>query len=432
MGLTLLVLATANAACAALPADITLANQTYTLPDPFTFLNGTAVATADAWSCRRAQIRSLFERFELGDKPPRPPVLSSSFDNATSILRITAGLDGTNTVSWNVNVSYPNTTTANSGPIPALITYGGLSLPRPDGAALLILNNSEIAEQTNPSSSRGKGLFYNLYGSNATAGALTAWAWATSRIIDVLSANQTQLRIDATRVAVTGCSRNGKGAMVAGALDDRIALTLPQESGSGGDACWRISRDMLVNENQLTQTAQEIVRENVWFAPAFDAFGADNYTVGTLPVDHHQLAGLIAPRGLYSTSNTDFLWLGDESSFDCMVSANKIFSSLGVGDRHGFSQVGGHAHCTFPDNQVPELQAFYQRFLFGNQAANTNIVRTTGNWTFNSTWAPWSVPTLVQAGGRTPTTVNEGASNARGGVFVAAVIASVAGSLLWV
>lgn len=406
-------------------------NQTYVLPDPFTFLNGTAVNSAEAWSCRAAQIKSLFQRYELGDKPPRPPVLTSEFDNATSTLRITAGLNATNTVTWSVNVSYPaaNTTAGRTGPVPAVIAYGGLSIPRPDGAAVLLFDNSAVGVQNN-ASSRGQGLFYNLYGSNATAGALMAWAWGTSRIIDVINDNP-QLNIDPTRIAVTGCSRNGKGAMVAGAFDERIALTLPQESGSGGDACWRISRDMLVNQNLLTQTAQEIVGENAWYSAAFDAFGATNYSVGTLPVDHHELAGVIAPRGLYSTSNTDFLWLGDQSSFDCMVTANKIYGALGMASRHGFSQDGNHAHCTFPQDQVPEIQAFYQRFLFGNNAANTNVVRTTGNWTYNSTWAPWTVPNFVQTGAMMTASVSQGASVlVSAGVLVSAVLAGVIGSLL--
>lgn len=53
--------------------------------------------------------------------------------------------------------------------------------------------------------------------------------------------------------------------------------------------------------------------ENVWFAESFGFFGRDNYTVGLLPEDHHELAGLVAPRGLYSTENVGFLWLGDWS-----------------------------------------------------------------------------------------------------------------------
>lgn len=85
---------------------------------------------------------------------------------------------------------------------------------------------------------------------------------AVSRIIDALETTNTG--IDLSRLAVTGCSRNGKGALVAGAFDRRIALVIPQESGSGGAGCWRISDDMLAR-GMDTQTASEIVQENVWF-----------------------------------------------------------------------------------------------------------------------------------------------------------------------
>lgn len=407
------------------------------LPDPFTFLNGTDVRTAADWACRAAQIKALFQRYELGDKPPQPPQMSSDFDAASGALRITAGLNDTATVSWTVNISYPDAANRTTGLIPAVIAYGALSIPRPDGAAVILFNNNDVAAQNGPSS-RGKGAFYQLYGADATAGALMAWAWGVSRILDVLAADTTAIGIDPSRVAVTGCSRNGKGAMVAGAFDERVALTLPQESGAGGDACWRESRAMLVDGGLVTQTAAEIVGENVWFSRAFDAFGAANDSVAALPVDHHQLAALVAPRALYSTGNTDFLWLGAQSSFDCMATARRVFAALGAEDRHGFSQVGGHAHCRFPQEQGPEIQAFYQRFLLGDDAVGTDVFRTTGNWSYNATWAPWSAPSLARAGvsssmaimSQGAVVVSAGRTVSSAGLVVSVVLASVLSGLL--
>ena len=78
-------------------------------------------------------------------------------------------------------------------------------------------------------------------------------------MIDVIEADTSGL-INATALAITGCSRNGKGALVAGALDERIALTIPQESGSGGTASWKVSDWM----GPTVQTLEEIVGENVW------------------------------------------------------------------------------------------------------------------------------------------------------------------------
>lgn len=340
----------------------------------------------DDWACRAAQLRTLFQEYELGWKPPAPPQLSAEFSNNT--LNITAGVND-NTITFSVPVTYPNTT--NPGPFPAVIVFDGVSIPIPPGVAVLTLTVDEIAQQ-NDQSSRGIGLFYDLYGTNASAGALMAFAWATSRIIDILEETPS-VNISTQKLAVTGCSRNGKGALVAGAFDERIALTIPQESGSGGDACWRTSRAMLVNHQLFTQTAWEIISENVWFSTSFDPFGANNYTVGLLPFDHHELAGLVAPRGLYSTENVGFLWLGDWSNYECMKVGNKIFQALSVPTNQGFSQDGPHDHCSFPADQEGEIAAFFSKFLL-DEPADTDVFRTVGNWTYNPSWAPWEVPTL--------------------------------------
>ncbi|KAI9661565.1 MAG: hypothetical protein M1821_008803 [Bathelium mastoideum] len=371
--------------CATLPPNISFVNQTYILPNPFEFLNDSEVTSQADWQCRSAQIRALFQEYELGEKPPAPSEFTPTFAN--NALTITAGT-GQNTINFSVPITYPTNGTA---PYPAIIVYDAASIPIPSNVAVLTLDIDNIAQQ-NDQSSRGVGLFYDLYGTNATAGALMAWAWAVSRVIDGLEALPAA-KINTEKLAVTGCSRNGKGALVAGAFDERIALTIPQESGSGGDACWRTSRAMLVNRNLATQTANEIVQENVWFSTAFDPFAATNYTVGLLPVDHHELAGLVAPRGLYSTSNVGFLWLGDWSNYECMTAANKIYQALGAPDHQGFSQDGPHDHCSFPNDQVSEINAFFDRFLLDEQA-NTTVFRTVGSWSFNATWTPWQVPTL--------------------------------------
>ena len=59
---------------------------------------------------------------------------------------------------------------------PAIITIGGASIPIPAGVAVINLNNDDIALQ-NDGSSRGQGKFFTLYGSGASAGAMSAWAW---------------------------------------------------------------------------------------------------------------------------------------------------------------------------------------------------------------------------------------------------------------
>lgn len=58
-----------------------------------------------------------------------------------------------------------------------------------------------------------------------------------SRMIDVIEASGAQIFVP-TGIGVTGCSRSGKGAFIAGAFDERVALTIGHErdhryAGSG-------------------------------------------------------------------------------------------------------------------------------------------------------------------------------------------------------
>ena len=240
------------------------------------------------------------------------------------------------------------------------------------------------------------GLFYNLYGSRANASAMTAWVWGVSRIIDGLEENPTAT-INTAAIAVTGCSRNGKGALMAGAFEPRIALTIPQESGSGGDACWRISEYEQDSGSQV-QTATEIVTENAWFSSSFDSY-VNN--LNTLPYDHHLLAALIAPRGLISYENTDYVWLSALSGFGCMTATHTVYQALGVATNHGFEQVGGHSHCAWPSSLTPTLEAFVNKFLRG-QSVSTDYFQSNNVFngpTWNKTdWIKWTTPTLVSYG----------------------------------
>lgn len=380
-------LSNACGTCQTSAATTELQKNITSLPDPFTFVDGRPVKDACDWTCRKDEIAHLFQKYELGTKPPKIPNISATFTKSNSTGTLTITLTNSNhTITISPKITYPST---GSPPYPALIGVGGISIPSPSNAALITFDNSAFAQQTS-NSSRGRGLFFTLY-PDSTAGALIAWSWGISRLIDALEITPSA-QIDTTRLGVTGCSRNGKGALVAGAFDDRIALTVPQESGSGGAGCWRVSDEMFAR-GQDTQTAHEIVRENVWFAEEFTPFASTS--VLPLPIDHHLLAGMVAPRGLLVVENSDYLWLGPESTFRCMGAGRTIYEALGVGDRMGFSEVGGHAHCSFPkEKQGSQLQRFYDRFLFGRNAS-TDVFETDQVFAQgNQTWVTWKTPIL--------------------------------------
>ncbi|EQB51796.1 hypothetical protein CGLO_08634 [Colletotrichum gloeosporioides Cg-14] len=367
-------------ACPALPNG--LGPSTSVLPDPFTFQDGGKVTTKADWTCRQAEISSQLQRLELGTLPPKPQSVTASYSGNKLTISVS---DGGKSISFAVTISKPS---GNS--VPAIIAYGAASIPVPSTVGTITFNNDEIAQQQG-GGSRGKGKFYDLYGSGHSAGALIAWSWAVSRIIDALELTPS-VGIDPTRLGVTGCSRNGKGAFVAGAFDSRIALTLPQESGAGGAGCWRIADWQ--NRNGFTvQDAKQIVTENPWFSPNFNQYTSN---VNQLPFDHHMLAGLIAPRPVYIMENPDYEWLGTMSTYGCMGGARKQWQALGSLDTFGYSQVGNHAHCSFPSSQQSELTAFINKFLLKQSAGSTSVYRT--DQTYNNfnvdSWSPWAVPAL--------------------------------------
>lgn len=379
------------------------------LPDPFLGSNGQRITTRAEWACRRAEIAAQVQEYELGPKPPKPSIVTGELDG--SQLRITAGEPG-RTINFSVDIARPPSAPV-EGSIPALIVIGRSPLApvfSERGVAVITFDNDAMGAQGNKregetySNTRGQGLFYELYGKEHPASSMMAWAWGVSRVIDAL-ASTPATHIDATRIAVSGCSRNGKGALVVGAFDERIALTVPQESGAGGSASWRISQAEMdqyratVNPNptggQGIQTLAHASGEQPWFRASFAAFGKTSADVERLPFDHHLLLGMVAPRALFVLDNTDMVWLGAESSFTTSVAAAEIWTALGAQGAMGASQVGGHPHCIeLPQAQLDELGAFIDKFLLGKADANTRVLRSDRITPDRARWIHWSTPAL--------------------------------------
>jgi hypothetical protein len=364
------------------------------LHDPFTLASGSRMTQRAEWICRRAEIGAQLQRYELGPKPPKPASVSaSSVGNQITVFVSEGGAE----ISFTATVTPPATGTA---PYPALITVGPSTLqvnPSQLGLAVINFNSDDIAAQTNRDS-RGVGKFYTLYGQTHAAGALMAWAWGISRLIDAIE-TLPEANIDPDRLGVTGCSRYGRGALVAGAFDERIALTLPQDTGVGGVGPFRIAE---YNHNtwlssgsptgQDVQTLQAAALENVWFTPSFDQFGP---APNKLPLDQHLLLGLVAPRAMLVLNNSSLYYLDRVGSHAGPVVAHEIWEALGVPDAMGTSQVGDRALCAAAPAQTAEATAYIEKFLIGTGTGNTNVLYSSPNFAIDDArWLGWRTPVL--------------------------------------
>lgn len=367
-----------------LPAATALASNAK-LPDPFTSLSGARTATKADWRTRREELSKLAQAFVYGTKPPKPSSVTATFSGSKLALTCT---DSGTSIDFSVTITLP---LAGVPPYPALIVLGSYALPQvgAGGIATIAFNNDEMAQQLDKTS-RGKGKFFDLYGTSIDSGSLIAWAWGVSRVIDGLEQTAPLHGIDVTRLAVTGCSRNGKGALACGAFDERIALTIPQESGSGGAASWRIADDEKAN-GQNIQTASEIIGENAWLGTGFNQFAK---ATAKLPIDQHEVMALCAPRGLLVLEN-DIDWLGPVATYGASKAAHKVYEALGVPNNMGIALSSPHNHCQLPTDQALDLYAYLVAFLLGG-AANTAVDGTTRGIALDEAkWIDWTVPALT-------------------------------------
>jgi hypothetical protein len=352
------------------------------LPDPFLMTSGTRITSRDAWRCRRAEISSQIQYWGSGPKGSPPSDLTATYSAGKLTVVATRG-------SASITLSSTITTPSGAGPFPVVI---GMNTPTGSlpsniftsrGVATMSFDSSQLV----PNSfdvTRGAGTYFSLYPETNT-GAMIEWAWGVSRIIDGLYKTADQNKIDLARIAVTGCSFQGKMALYAGAFDERIALVMPEESGGGGEASWRF---------MATQTGTEdleAAQGTAWYAHNLLQF--KNADAPKLPYDQHELVAMVAPRAILAIENTGIDRLGSEAGSVSMRAATEVYKALGVPDRIGFTQATASSHCAFPNAQTADVAAFVDKFLLGKSTTNTAIAKTP--YTTDLTkWVTWATPQL--------------------------------------
>ena len=156
-----------------------------------------------------------------------------------------------------------------------------------------------------------------LYGPGApTGGALAAWAWLYSEVGEVLTREP---GLAGTPVVAWGHSRNGKAALLAGAVYPGVAGVIAHQSGRGGAALTR---------GTVGETVAQITGEYpFWFTAKYATFAGREIAI---PVDQHQLLALAAPKPVLLGSGDRDRWGDPSGSFRAMQGAWPVYRLHGV------------------------------------------------------------------------------------------------------
>jgi hypothetical protein len=335
-------------------SDETTANpHKDSLPDLMTFKDGTKVKTAAQWPKRRAEIVEDFEREVYGRIPRNVPkvkweITSTREGESGGIATVTKTLVGhvDNSAFPQIKVDIQANFTVpkhRAGRVPILLQFGfgfgfggrggpnswtQQALNKAWGYGTIVPNsiqpdNSKLREGIIGLTNKGKPRHPEDWG------ALRAWGWGVSCLIDYFEANP-DVGVDAKQVCITGVSRYGKAALVATAFDPRIAAGFIASSGAGGAKLQRhIFGELL--ENLAGRGGYH------WMAGNFLKYAADEAsfgkkTVADLPVDQHELIALCAPRPCFISTGIppdDPNWIDVRGTFMATVLAGPAYRLLG-------------------------------------------------------------------------------------------------------
>ncbi len=234
------------------------------------------------------------------------------------------------------------------------------------GFAFVMFNNNDCGEDTTLRLADGSWAyrttrFFPAY-PNYDWGLLRAWAWGASRIVDYLV---TDPAIDKDKLIITGVSRTGKAALIAGAFDERFAMVAPVASSGGGTPAYRFSGS--VPDRGGKEGLTEMVRKYPnWFSPHLHQFWGQP---DKLPFDEHWLIALAAPRPLISLEGDHDQNVNANGVYQSIVAARPAYAFFHATDKLGVSWADRPHGMVQGDWDA--LLAFADKFLLGKPVTRT-------------------------------------------------------------
>jgi len=347
---------------------------TYTLEDPLRFNNGKKVKNEKDWELRRKEILDLFQKEMYGKMPEKSDIFTEVLEEGGTLagfglrrqIRMWFRADKTGPhIDWLVvSPSFAK------GKVPTimLLNYEGNQTVMTDpeifvckewmrngtnvkenhvgeesrgiyagqhtrtvfpigmliarGYALVTACYADISPDPDKAEDQSKYAYtkiFDLWGprdesrtDNTTA--LVAWAWALRRGMDMIEKDD---KLDAKRVLLTGSSRLGKAALIAGAFDTRFPVVVPNQTGGGGAP--------LAKRNYGENVATMTTMFTHWYCKAYKQYANKEKT---MPFDQHLFLSCVAPRALM-IQGFDSPWFDTEGEFLALKAASPVWEKFG-------------------------------------------------------------------------------------------------------
>ena len=350
----------------------------YTLPDPLKCFDGRTISTKEEWlAVRRPELLRFYQEKLYGFTPPKPDMQKNTVTRekpdalgglaVRREITITCSMKDGRSMSFPVLLYLPK---GQPGPYPVVLTqnfYGNHTatdesdipvadhwLPFQYRAQFATLEmrakyrgSKELSErdwQAGCTEALKRGyaaatfcyecmmpdngyhfehsiyqLFHNeldYMSEKRDFGSIGAWSWGISRVIDCFEEIP---ELDLGKIIVIGHSRLGKTALWTGVQDERIALSVSNNSGCCGAKLFH--RDF--GEN---------LRFMAYWRPFWYSLGIQEYADREmeLPVDQHELIGMIAPRLVYVASASEDFGADPKGEFLAAWHAGKIYELFGL------------------------------------------------------------------------------------------------------
>jgi hypothetical protein len=315
------------------------------MPDPFIRPDRSRVNSTKEWSAQRVYLKALLAHYLYGKMPPRPKQFDVKlitrkpvFDKKAIHERYAITLNENNkTFTFHFEVIRP----IESERLPVIIkncftffegtTGKEKARAKHDkeaameavsrGYLLCKFNRREVAADHKDNRNTGVFPLYPDY----DWGTIAAWAWAHGVVADALDKLEF---IDMKKIIATGHSRGGKVALCAGIYDERIEITAPNSSGTGGTGSLRYFEK---GQKEQRLGFHKNVYAHWWKKSFFDFEGKEEY----LPFDAHTAKALIAPRALINTHARQDYWANPYGTELTYRAADMVFEWLGAKDKQG-------------------------------------------------------------------------------------------------